>query len=198
MPSPYRSTLAHSTGIRRCAALALLLPALTSCWRGDYYDEPEVRSVSPANGAVNVPVDVEIRVEFDRRIRASTLDGGNFYVWDLDADLEVPGTRSYEVDTRTAVFLSTDLYQPNRRYRIVVDDDVRSECCGARLRNTFLSEFTTGDASPSRLAGESHLRRLAVHLADAVPLEESASEPDVAFEHALGIARRLAGDPDVR
>ena len=119
---------------------------LPSCYT-DRYDEPEVRSVSPVANATDVPVDAVIRVEFDRRMRASTLDGRNFYVWDVDADIEVAGTRSYEIDTRTAVFLSDELFLPNRRYRVIVDRDVRSERYGLRLRHARVWEFTTGAAS---------------------------------------------------
>ena len=133
----------------RCTFAATLV-ALTcaGCIR-THWDEPRIVAVTPEPDAVEVPVDAVVEVRFDERIRASTLDAGNFYVWDVDGDVEVPGVRSYEIETRAARFVSDELYLPGRRYRVVVDDDVRSECCGVRLRNGLIWEFTTAPAAPA-------------------------------------------------
>ncbi len=109
---------------------------------------PQVNSTVPANGSVNVPVNLSngIMIQFSKAMDASTINDQTIA---LTTGLNsVPGAITYQdsAGVSTAVFTPSSMLNPATLYKITVDSSVM-DSYGIPMAAPYLSSFSTGTAA---------------------------------------------------
>jgi hypothetical protein len=113
---------------------------------------PLVVSASPESGAVNVAIETEPVVVFDRPVDPASVTTNSFSVRKAPLYPNIPGRIEPEGDGRTFRFVPSTLLEPGQAYRIVVSPSV-TDTAGIPLDQdpeepgyqAFQADFTTED-----------------------------------------------------
>ena len=92
-------------------------------WSGEltvHQDVPQVVSVSPPDGATDIPLNSLITVEFDTGLLPTSITSEAFVVTDLSAALPITGDLTYDMETSTITFSPTSLLGYGRIYEITL------------------------------------------------------------------------------
>jgi hypothetical protein len=100
--------------------------------------QPEVVSISPASGSVNVPLNAQARVSFSKPVNPLTVTG-SFYL-----SPAVTGSISVSGDGMTATFTPDRLLLPNTSYTVYVKTGIK-DVAGNPLYQQASSSFATGE-----------------------------------------------------
>lgn len=106
-------------------------------------DSMNVVSFSPPRNFIDIPRTAFVSVTFDEDVNPATLTTANFVV--ADAGGQIPGTITYDVPTRTAVFAPSNLLPPSTPVTVFLSEGIRST--GSILLNSGSFTFTTGTSS---------------------------------------------------
>lgn len=118
---------------------------------GDFDDEcddsprPRVISVIPADDQEGVALNSVIIVNFNRSMKASSINDETFIVTG-PGSTEVSGSITYNQSTRTATFTPNDDLIPNTIYTVTVEGrphGVEDAFCGRSLQEDYVWTFTT-------------------------------------------------------
>ncbi len=121
------------------------LQSFTSSFRTVDHSPPEVLSVAPATGAIQVPENAAVLVTFDEPLAAS-LDPSGLVTLVRAGGSAVPGVVSLSLDRREATFTPAALLAPNARYDVTVNGAVDES--GNAQTTPFPSFFITVDTIP--------------------------------------------------
>ncbi|GEM_PF-1789342 len=102
---------------------------------------PQVSSVTPADGAVDVAVDVEIQIQFDQDILVSTI-GDNVQLRRASDSSVVDANLAFDASTNMATLTPVSSLDASTPYQIVVTTGVQN-ADGVPLASEFTSSFTT-------------------------------------------------------
>ncbi|MBE2279283.1 MAG: Ig-like domain-containing protein [Ignavibacteriaceae bacterium] len=102
---------------------------------------PEVSSIDPLNGAVNVPLNQKIAATFSKTMDASTLTSASFIL--RQGSTSVSGFVSY--NGTTALFAPSANLDANTEYTATITTGAK-DLAGNALVNNFVWSFTTGSA----------------------------------------------------
>jgi hypothetical protein len=107
---------------------------------------PQVIAVSPANGAVGVPVSgTQINITFSEPIRLDTLSATSFYL--TAGGQNVSGSITPAPDASVAIFSASTPLAYSTTYAVTVTTAIK-DVAGNSLAASFLSVFTTEAAPP--------------------------------------------------
>ncbi|MGH9896054.1 MAG: Ig-like domain-containing protein, partial [bacterium] len=145
---PLEAQITHNidvgNGVKDLSGNPLLSAVGTTFTTGSGADliRPTRTTTDPANGAVNVPTNVVVRVGFSERINPLTVNGSTFFVQDVNVfGVHVPGTIAVASDGRSASFLPAQGLALSTRYTVTTSGI--TDLTGQSV--TFLStSFTTG------------------------------------------------------
>ncbi len=108
---------------------------------------PKVSSSIPANGSVNVPVNLSggISLIFSKLMDASSIN--NQTITFADGPNSIPGSVTYSAASGvpTAVYTPSSALNPTTLYKITVDANVR-DTYGIPMGANYISSFSTGSA----------------------------------------------------
>jgi hypothetical protein len=108
-------TATVTTGVRDTNGLALLTNFV---WSFTTVAAPTVVSTVPANGATGVGLNAQVKVTFSQNMDPATIDTTTFIV--KRGTVAIPGTVTYDVPSRTAVFTPTAPLTQNQTYNATV------------------------------------------------------------------------------
>lgn len=110
---------------------------------------PAVASITPANGAIGVPVNSTINVLFTEPINASTVTSANFEVRN-NLNALVSGTVSYNAGTLTATFTPSASLTQSTEYSIRIKGGSSGikDLAGNNLNGDVTSSFTSATPPP--------------------------------------------------
>ena len=137
----------HNISVQNVRDVAgnLLTETFTSEFEtGDLADliRPTILNTSPVNGAVFVPVNSPLRVEFSERMDPSTLTPANFVVTGNTVSQTVGGMIQVDSDGTTASFVPDQPLPIGRSFRMTLNTNV-TDAAGNRLNGTRSFIFTT-------------------------------------------------------
>ena len=143
------------------AIVLVVASSLTACGREGPLPPPDrippqVKSTIPANGSVDVPVNLSsgIAIVFSKEMDASTINDQTITL--ADGQNSVPGSITY-TDTAgvfTAVFTPSSILNPTTLYKVTVDMNVK-DSYGLHMVAPYICSFNTGtapDATPPNVA----------------------------------------------
>jgi len=107
-------------------------------------ESPRVERAAPREDAIAIPLNTVIQVRFSEAMDPESVSGLRVVGPD---GREVPGTVSYEPETRTAVFVPRDLLEAASTYRVTVPAEA-SDRSGNGLAAEYGWTFTTTGAAP--------------------------------------------------
>jgi hypothetical protein len=154
---------------------------------------PNVTSVSPVSGAVDVPTDTLVHATFDRDMDAFSIKSDSFYLETrssliLPLWVLVPANLSYNPLTHTAALNPTSDLQAGKTYRVTLTSDIRSSTLFHLSGAPVTWTFTT--VSPPSVTG----RTPSVGATD-VPLAQVVS---VSFDRAMNAATLTAANFNIK
>lgn len=143
LPPTSSITATVSSGVRDLAGNALAAVHTWSFTTASAVDTtpPAVVSVSPASGAVGVPVDAVLRADFSESLDPATVSVASFLLRDV-ADTPVAGSIAYS--GTAAVFTPTANLARSTPYTATLTTALR-DVAGNALATNFVWSFTTGD-----------------------------------------------------
>ena len=119
---------------------------ITGCATDDFKEIvgvcPVVLSTNPDNGAIGIPLNQIITINFNEEMNPETIDGSSIIIT-TPAGVTVPGTVTYS--GTTATFTSTNALTPNTIYSGRVKT-LAKDTNGNALQTDFVWSFTTGIA----------------------------------------------------
>ncbi len=119
---------------------------------------PTVLSISPVDGATNVPINTQIQVQFSVPMNRSTFSLGNsgsstVYFWDPVTGQEVPGTISVDASGTIATIVPSVTLAAGRRYYIYLSyANYVQDTCGDNLSSVeyyFDTAFSVSQTGPT-------------------------------------------------
>ena len=115
---------------------------------------PGVLTVSPANGATNVPLNTEVVVEFNEPIDRTSITASSFALVDNDTGLVVPAAVTIDASGRVVRLVPSQLLAVERGYGIYLSSDATGilDTSGNRLPFTlfgFATGFSTDTTGPA-------------------------------------------------
>lgn len=111
---------------------------------------PTITGVTPADGAINVGVNSQVRVAFSEPMDGSTLTAATFFISDGTAD--IAGTIEYT--DSTALFQPASSLHTDTTYTVTVTAAVRDQD-GLALTQDYLWSFTTTETVPPSVVAAS-------------------------------------------
>ena len=133
--------------------LSMMTLVLSACGKGPLppadKTPPNVISVSPANGAQNIPVNSSVIITFSEAMDASSINGQTIIV--STGNSNVQGSVTYS--GVTAIFKPTSNLNPKTIYTVAVDAGVK-DVAGNAMGSSYGYIFITGadlDATPPRV-----------------------------------------------
>jgi hypothetical protein len=106
---------------------------------------PTVLTVSPANGATNVPVTTAVNITFNEAMDASTINGTTITLKNTATSAAVAGVVTYNTATHVATFTSNASLSNGTNYTVTVTTGVK-DVAGNAMAGQFTSTFTTAAA----------------------------------------------------
>lgn len=103
---------------------------------------PTVRTVSPADSAINVATNTAVTVTFSKQINASTVNQMTFNVRNTGTGAPVAGVVTYSASNNTATFTPSGPLANSTNYTVTVTRGV-TDTSGNPLASQFMSSFTT-------------------------------------------------------
>src|SRR5580658_207164 len=141
--------LRHSVKIATIAALVMVLSAGASPAAASGKPRPSVLSTNPLDGAIDVPVETSITVNFSLPMDCKSINKNTFWLKTVMGGHIVPG--SITCGGNSATFAPSIALKINSRYRLNITGAVKA-FNGKTLRDAFESYFTTGSSSPTPTA----------------------------------------------
>jgi hypothetical protein len=105
-------------------------------------------STSPANGALDVPLDALVQVRFSEPLNPSSVTGSRFQVLDGDG-YAIQGLLSVNSALQAAVFLPSQALAPEAAYTVRVSGDIQ-DLAGNPLGTESVWSFSTGSTATQR------------------------------------------------
>lgn len=100
---------------------------------------PGIASLSPADGAQNVPRDAPVRIVFSEPIERTTLDSNLFHF--VIESQNYYGSVSYDLSSHTATLVKTGGFQPGASVQAVLEPGVR-DLAGNRMSQRVAWSFS--------------------------------------------------------
>ena len=132
------------TGVQDVSGNALLAPLTTTFTTGAGADltAPSVLTISPASGAVGVPVNAVVEVQFSKRIDPFTVSSSTMYVYPQDTGIPMAASIAVSGDGLTATLTPASPLQTGTGYQVIVTSGVTDlEGQGVGF---FAPSFSTG------------------------------------------------------
>jgi hypothetical protein len=106
---------------------------------------PSVVSVSPLDGAVDVPITTAVSVSFSEAMNPATIDGTTVTLKNAATSAAIPATVAYDAGSKTATLTPSSSLSFGNAYALTVSTGA-SDLAGNGLGGTFASTFTTAAA----------------------------------------------------
>ncbi|MBW7884137.1 MAG: carboxypeptidase regulatory-like domain-containing protein, partial [Caldilineaceae bacterium] len=113
---------------------------------------PAVATITPANGAINVPVNQPIIVTFTEPVKASTINATNLIV--TSAGKTVTGTWSLDAAAKVATFVPGVPFRDFTTYSLRIKKDIL-DLVDRPMEQEFVSSFTIADETPPTVTSRS-------------------------------------------
>lgn len=113
---------------------------------------PSVVSTNPAHESLSVPTNRAVTVTFNKSINPASITPTTFLLRDLNTDVLLTTTLSYEDTSRTAALRTNDL-APATTYRATVTSQI-ADTNGRRMAADYTWQFTTAPAETSDILDE--------------------------------------------
>ena len=139
--STYEVTLTNA--IETPGGLNLLNP---QSWRFHTITWPEVQSHTPPAGAIDVPVDSNVQIVFDKEVKWSTVDSDSVYI-QKSGGSKIYCTMSKGFDNQTLGLKPSPALQPATTYIVTVTTAVKAEN-GLFMQSPATWSFTTTAVTP--------------------------------------------------
>ncbi|MBI4715765.1 MAG: Ig-like domain-containing protein [Nitrospirae bacterium] len=138
--------------------MSILGGGLTGC--GSDPELPQLFSITPDDGSVNVSLNSNIIVTFDQSMSAASIEGTSNFSLEKESDSTgVAAGISYNGSTLTAILDPDADLEPETTYRVSLTTDVKSSD-GAALVREYTWTFTTGRLNDSTLPVFSGLKEI--------------------------------------
>jgi len=106
---------------------------------------PTIVSVSPANGATNVPINTAVNITFSEAMDPATINTTTITVKTTNSSTSVAGTVTYNSGTKVATFTPNSPLANGTGYTVTVTTGVK-DIAGNAMASQFTSTFTTAAA----------------------------------------------------
>lgn len=129
----------------RVIIIIFFIIGFVGCGEDNSTDLPQIFSITPDDGSINIQLNTNIVVTFDRQMDATTINNTSFTLSNNIGNIN--GVVSYNTSTFTAILDPDNNLEPETTYTVTLTKDIKDTDRNPLIRE-YTWTFTTGASLP--------------------------------------------------